>query len=113
VIAIVLCAYFALPKRFQLKPDWQEAALNVLIVSVLVTAGWRSLWRDIVFWIALIISAAIQLAAVHACVKRVGELGRGGGKLATLLGFVLFFAIYALMKRVQRNFYGEASPENR
>jgi hypothetical protein len=112
-MAIIACAYIAIPKRYHLKPDWEEAAVCVMIASVIVTVGWRSLWRDIAFWMALILSAAIQLAVVHAWVQRAGELSRGAGKLATLLGFVLFVTTYGGIRLLRRNFYGEGSSESR
>lgn len=49
-MAVIACAYFALPRRYHLKPDWEEAAVCVMIASVIVTVGSRSLWRDIAFW---------------------------------------------------------------
>ncbi len=112
-MAAIACAYIALPKRYHLKPDWEEAAVCVMIASVIVTVGWRSLWRDIAFWMALILSSAIQLAAVHAWAQRAGELSRGAGKLGTFLGFVLFVAIYGGIRLLRRNFYGEESSESR
>lgn len=112
-MAVIACAYLALPKRYHLKPDWEEAAVCVMIASVTVTVGWRSLWREIGFWMAVILSAAIQLAVVHAWAQRAGELSRGAGKLATFLGFVLFVAIYGCFRLLRRNFYGEASSESR
>jgi hypothetical protein len=45
---------------------------------------------------ALILSGGIQLAVVHAWVQRAGELSRGAGKLAALLGFGLFIAILSM-----------------
>jgi hypothetical protein len=112
-MAVIACVYLALPKRYHLKPDWEEAAVCVMIASVIVTAGWRSLWRDIAFWMALILSSAIQLTIVHAWVQRAGELSRGAGKLATLLGFVFFIAVYGCIRLLRRNFYGEESSESR
>jgi hypothetical protein len=112
-MAVIACAYIALPKRYQLKPDWEEAAVCVVIASVIVTVGWRSLWRDMAFWMALILSSAIQLAVVNAWAQRAGELSRGAGKLATFLGFVLFVAIYGCIRLLRRNFYGEGSSESR
>jgi hypothetical protein len=111
-MAVIAVAYLALPKRYHLKPDWEEAALCVMIASVIVIVGWRSLWRDIAFWMTLILSSAIQLAIVHAWVQRAGALSRGAGKLAALLGFVLFVAIYGCIKLLRRK-YGEGSPESR
>ena len=110
--AVIVCAYFALPTRYHLKPDWEEAAVCVMIASVFVAVGWRHLWRDQAFWMALILSSTIQLEVAHAWVKRAGELTRGAGKLATLLGFVLFFAIYGCIKLLRRNFYGERTTES-
>lgn len=112
-MGVIAWAYFSLPKQYHLKPDWEEAAVCVVIASVFVIVGWRSLWRNITFWIVLILSASIQLAVVHAWVQRTGQLNRNAGKLATLFGFVLFFAIYGGVKLLRRNFYGEGSSESR
>ncbi len=112
-MGVIVCAYFALPRRFHLKPDWEEAAVCVMIPSVFIAVGWRSLRREIAFWMALILSSAIQLAVVHAWVQRAGELSRGVGKLGTLLGFVLFVVIYGGIRKLRRNFYGEGSSESR
>lgn len=106
-MAVIACAYILLPKRFHLNPDWEEPALSVMICSVLITVGWKSLWRDITFWISLILSSGIQLALAHALTRRTGELNRGTGRLAILVGFGLFIAIYACMRLLRRNFYGE------
>jgi hypothetical protein len=108
-MGVIVWAYFALPKRYHLNPDWEEAAVSVMIASVFVIIGWRSLWRDIAFWMALIFSSTIQLAVVHTWVQRAGGLSRGVGKLATLLGFVLFFAIFGCIKLLRRDFFGEGS----
>ena len=62
---------------------------------------------------ALILSAAVQLAVVHKWVQRAGEPSRGAGKLATLLGLVFFFVMYGGMKLLRRNFYGQESSESR
>jgi len=72
VMAAILWAYSALPKRYHLKPDWQEAAAEMMIVSVIVIVGSRSLWREMMFWVALILSSATQLAVVHTWVERAG-----------------------------------------
>jgi hypothetical protein len=111
-LGVIAWAYFSLPKPYRLKPDWEEAAVCVVIVSVFVIVGWRSLWGYITFWIALILSASIQLAVVHAWVQRTGRLTRSAGKLATLFGFVLFFAIYGCFRLLRRSFYGEGSTES-
>jgi hypothetical protein len=112
-MGVIAWAYFALPSRYHLKPDWEEAAVCVVIASVFVVVGWRSLWRDIAFWMALILSSAIQLAVVHAWAQRAGRLNRGAGKLATFLGFVMFIAIYGCIRLFRRNFYGEGGSESR
>ena len=112
-MAVVVFAYLALPQQYHLKRDWEEAAVCVMIPLVMVTVGWRSLWRDIAFWMALILSSVVQLAVVHAWVQRAGKLSRGAGKSAALLGFILFVAIYGSVRLLRRNFYGEGSSESR
>jgi hypothetical protein len=114
VLGVIAWAYFSLPKRFHLTADWEETAVCVVIPSVFVIVGWRSLWREVAFWLSLILSSAVQLAILHVWVQRAGaELSRGAGKLATLLGFGLFIAVYGLIRLVRRNFYGEDSPQVR
>jgi hypothetical protein len=112
-MAVIAGAYIALPKQYHLRTEWEEAAVCAVIAFVTITVGWRSLWRDIAFWMALILTSAIQLAVVHAWAQRAGELSRGAGKLATLLGFVLFIAIYGGVRLLRRNFYGDGSSESR
>ena len=111
-LGVIAWAYFSLPKRYHLTADWEETAVCVVIPSVFMIVGWRSLWREVAFWLSLILSCAIQLALVHIWVKRAGgELSRGAGKLAMLLGFGLFIAVYGFIKLVRRNFYGQDSPQ--
>ena len=84
VMAVIACAYLALPKPYHLNPDWEQTAVYLMIPFVIVIVGWRSLWRDIAFWMAVVISCAIQLAVVHAWVQRAGELRRGAGRAPRL-----------------------------
>jgi hypothetical protein len=113
-LGVIAWAYFSLPKRYHLTANWEETAVCVVIPSVFVIVGWRSLWREVAFWLSLILSSAIQLAIVHVWVQRAGgELSRGAGKLATFLGFGLFLAVYGFSRLVRRNFYGEESPQVR
>ena len=90
-----------------MKPDWQEAAVHVMFASVFIAIASGVWWRKISFWMTLAISSAIHLFVVHAWIQRAGNLSRGQGKLAVLLGFVLFFIIYGIVRVLRRNFYGE------
>lgn len=106
-MALISFTYLALPSRYHMKPDWQEAAVDVMFASVFIAVSsdvWR---RKIGFWMSLAISSAIHLVVVHAWTQRVGNFSRGQGKLAILLGFVLFFAVYGVVWMLRRNFYGE------
>jgi hypothetical protein len=110
LLAIVLISsvYRALPSRFHMKPDWQEAALLMMFTSVSIAAVFgTSVWRKMGFWVSLVLSSSIHVVVVHGWVQRAGSLSRGQGKLAILLGIVLFFAIYGLGWVLRRNFYGE------
>jgi len=111
-MGLISFAYLELPSRYHLKPDWEDAAVCVMIASVFIAVGWRFLWREIAFWTALILSSTIHLAIAHAWIQRAGKLSRGAGKLATFLGFVLFLAIYGCIRLLRRNFYGEGTPES-
>jgi hypothetical protein len=77
VIALISFAYSALPSRYQMKPDWQAAAENVMFASVAIAVSGGFRLRKIAFWISLVISSAIHLLVVHAWIQRVGNLGRG------------------------------------
>jgi hypothetical protein len=112
VITLISFTYLALPSRYHMKPDWQEAAVDVMFASVFIAAFSGSLRRKISFWMSLILSSAIHVVVVHAWVQRVGNLSRGQGKLAILLGFVLFIAVYGLVWVLRRNFYGEEAPDH-
>jgi hypothetical protein len=110
-IALISSAYIALPNRYHMKPDWQEAAVHVMFASVFIAVVGRSWWRKIDFWMSLVLSSAIHMLVVHAWIQRVGNLSRGQGKLAILLGCVLFFAIYGFVWFLRRNLYGEEAPD--
>ena len=111
-MALISFPYLALPSRYHMKPDWQEAAVDVMFASVFIAVT-SSVWRrKIGFWMSLLISSAIHLVVVHAWMQRVGNFSRGQGKLAILLGFVLFFAVYGIVWMLRRNFYGEELRHN-
>ena len=105
-LALIFCTYIALPRRFHfVKPDWQDAAFIVITTSVITAFACRkAFWRTFAVWISLGVSSAIQLFVIHALTLRVGELGRGVGKGASLLGFLLFCAVYGLVRLSQRIF---------
>jgi hypothetical protein len=105
-IALILFTYLALPSRYHMRPDWQEAAVHVMFASVFIAVIGSSWRRKIGFWMSLLLSSAIHIFVVHAWIQRVGNLSRGQGKLAILLGFVLFFAVYGFVWLLRRNFYG-------
>jgi hypothetical protein len=105
-VALISFTYIALPSRYHMKPEWQDAAFIVMMTSVFIAIASRSLfWRNFAFWMSLAISSIIHLAVVHAWTRRVPDLSRGQGKLATLLGFVLFVAVYGFVRLLQRNFH--------
>ena len=109
-MALISSAYVALPNRYHMKPDWQEAAVHVMFASVFIAVCGRSWWRKIGFWTSLVLSSAIHMLVVHAWIQRVGNFSGGQGKLAILLGFVLFFAVYGFVWLLRRNLYSEGAP---
>lgn len=106
VMAAIAVAYFALPSRYHLKPDWQEAALIVMLTSVGLAFIARS-WRNIIFWISLGVSSAIHLIVVHAWTRQTPDLGRARARIAFFLGFVLFLIVYGAVRLLRRVFHGE------
>jgi hypothetical protein len=115
LIAIILFAYAALPDRYRFPPIWQEAAVNVMFPSVflaVVSGDWR---RKIAFWVSLLLSSSIHLFVVHAWILRFGPLDglghHGLGRLAVLLGIVLFFVVYGCGWQLRRMFYGSEPTE--
>ena len=112
-IALISFAYLALPGRYRLKSDWQEAAVYVMLSSIFIAVGSRSVfWRKPDFWTSLVISSAAHLVIVHSWTKRVPDLGRGQGKLAVLLGFALFLAVFGFVSLLRRSFYGKQVGDN-
>lgn len=105
VMAVIVVAYFALPSRYHLNPDWQEAAVIVTLTSAGLAFIVRS-WRNIVFWISLAISSAIHLVVVHAWTRHTPDLGRGEARIAFFLGFVLFLIVYGAARLLRRVFHG-------
>jgi hypothetical protein len=112
-IALISITYLALPSQYHMKPDWQEAAVDVMFASVFIAIASSFWWRKITFWMSLVIASAIHLFVVHAWIQRIGNFSRAQGKLAVLLGFVLFFSVYAFVWLLRRNFYGEEARDNR
>jgi len=114
LIAIALISFtcLALPSRYHMKTDWQEAAFHAMFASVFIAVSSKVWGRKISFWMSLVISSAIHLVIVHSWMQRVGNFSRGQGKLAILLGFVLFFAVYGIVWMLRRNFYGEEPRHN-
>jgi len=103
-MALISFVYLALPSRYHMKPDWQEAAVDVMFASVFIAVASSFWWRKISFWMSLVISSAIHLFLVHAWIQRVANFSHGQGRLAVLLGFVLFFAVYGFVLVLRRNF---------
>jgi cation transport ATPase len=101
VMAVILVAYFALPSRYHLNPDWQEAALIVMLTSVGLAFMVRS-WRNIAFWTSLVVSSAIHLFVVHAWTQQSPDLGRAKAKIAFFLGFALFLVVYGAVRLLRR-----------
>ena len=112
-VALISFAYLALPRRDRMGPDWQDAAVIVMLTSVGVAiASRRLLWRKFTFWISLLISSAIHLVVVHAFTQRLGDLDRSQGRGAIFLGFLLFFAVYGSVGLLRRMLYGKEVPDN-
>jgi hypothetical protein len=110
-MALISFTYLALPSRYHMKPDWQEATEHMMFASVFIAVIGRSWWRKIAFWMSLVLSSAIHLLIVHAWIQRVGTLSREQGKQAILLGFVLFFPVCGFVWLLRRNFYGTEARE--
>lgn len=111
-IAVVVGAYLSLPKQYRFSPSWEPSAEIVLFTVVFLLAGIRLWPRRIAFFISLLVSCGIQALLVHMWVLRFGKLGRGTGRWAVLLGWVLFVAVYGCGFQLRRKFYGDdADPD--
>jgi hypothetical protein len=104
-MALMMAAYFNLPSRYQLRPDWQDAAVMVMISSIVVIF-YVSEWREVAYWISLAISSAIHLFVAHAITRRIPNLSSGASKGLTVLGLVIFAGVYYGARFLQRSFYG-------
>jgi hypothetical protein len=117
VIGLVLLIYMLLPyfeisRRYHMNSGWLDATLLVTIPMVIIVVATRTVFlRDSVFWMSLVISSAMQLLVLHAWSQRFQGFRHGAGKLASLFGFVLFYAIYRLVRFLQKHFNGEQLPD--
>lgn len=112
-VALISFIYLALPSRDRMGPDWQDAAVIVMLTSVgIAIASRRLLWRKFTFWISLLISSAIHLVVVHAFTQRLGNLNHSQGRGAIVLGLLLFLAVYGSIWLLQRMLYGRKASGN-
>ncbi len=111
-ISLILLGYFALPARYRLPADWQEAAGYAIFSSVCLAVWFFSYWgRRLDFWASLLISTIAHLLIVHAWILHIGTdmlwRHRGDGKGAVFLGFILFFVLCGGGRFLHRKIYGE------
>jgi len=112
-VALISLIYLALPRRDRMGPDWQDAAVIVMLTSVGVAiASRRLLWRKFTFWISLLISSAIHLVVVHAFTQRLGFRDHSLGRGAIFLGFLLFLAVYGSVELLRQLLYGREASGN-
>jgi hypothetical protein len=111
LVGLFVMAYFALPVRYRFSHDWQETAFYVMLSTVLTAVTIRAWSRKLWFWISLSLSGTAQALIVHAWIVRVGTLDgwghRGDRRLAALLGFVLFLAVYGCGILLYQRAYGD------
>lgn len=111
-MALMSVAYLALPSRYRfIKPDWQEAAVIVMITSIVVTFM-SNLQRKIAFWMSLGISSALHLVVVHALTRQTPTLNRGEARGATAIGLVLFLVVYGIVRLLQRIVSSKQTPDH-
>lgn len=68
-IALISLAYLALPSRYQMKPDWQDAGFIVMMTSVFIALAIRVVRRNFALWTSLVISSAVHLVVGERYVK--------------------------------------------
>jgi hypothetical protein len=111
VTSLIAAGYQSLPGEYRLKATWQTAATDMLFTSVSVVVFGFSLWRRLGFWLSLTVSSALHVGLVHAWVVSGGYVDAPGpnssGKLAILLGLLLFAVIYVGGTLVARKLRGE------
>jgi hypothetical protein len=112
VIFLISAAYRQLPSQYHFKPDWEEAAANVMWPSVIIAVCGFS-WRTITFWVSLAVSSCIHLVVVHAWIRQVGTLSLIQSKQAFSLGFVLFLVLYFLFWVLRQKFFREEARDNK
>jgi hypothetical protein len=112
VISLILYGYFAIPVKYRLPADWQEAAGYTMFSSVFLAVWFFRDWgRRSGFWISLLISSTAHAFIVHAWIVRVGtgmlSRHRGGMKAAVFLGLILFFVVFGGGAFLRLKFHGE------
>ena len=116
--ALIWIAYLAVPSRYHFSSYWQEAAGYAIFASAFIVAASFGLrLGKVTFWISLLISSVAHACIVHAWIVRTGSLDgygrRGEGKLAILLGPVLFVVVYGSLNFLRCKLRGESRIELR
>lgn len=111
-ISLILLGYFALPARYRLPADWQEATgyamFNFVFIAVWFFRDWG---RRLGFWVSLLIASTAHALIVHSWIVRFGTdmlwRNRSDNRVAGLLGLFLFFLLYGCGSFLHRKFYGK------
>ena len=103
-ISLVSVAYLALPPRYHFSSDWESAAKYVLFDSAFIVVASSFWWRKVAFWVLLLVSSAIHALLVHIWVVHSHGVD---GRLALLLGLVLFGVLGICGLVIHRKFHGE------
>jgi len=113
VVTVLFSGYAALPENYHFTKDWEETAEHVSWATVIVAIISTFWWRNVGFWLSLLISTGIHSLLLHAWIIGHGvPTGRGSRKLAVLMGIVLFLVTYGLLSVIRLRFFHRAVVED-
>jgi hypothetical protein len=109
IIVASFYAYGTLPDDYHFRKDWEESAEHVTWATVMIGIISTFWWRNVAFWLSLLISTCMHLYLLHSWIIRHGGLSGGrSGELAILLGIVLFIMTFGFLSYIRHQF----SPQN-
>jgi len=104
--AVVILYLLAVPKQFRIPDEWSEPAVVALLGTAMAPFAVRPrLRKQVSFWLAVLLSAAVQLLVAHWLIFRFPNPSRGAGKLiwagSGLAGYSVGAAVYRLLQNAQ------------
>jgi len=104
--AVVILYWLIVPKQLRLADEWNAPAVVAFLGTAMAPFAVRPrLRKQVSFWLAVLLSAAVQLLAAHWLLFRFPNPSRGTGKLiwagSAFAGYSVGAAVYRLLQNAR------------